>query len=154
MAPDPIPVTLLSNVREVAFRDLRLWAHAIVVEPGKVRGFSVTGGLPVFEAVLAGTESFELESREDAPAGATPWELRVGDETLVLWRADEEQPVCRDDVPEGHGDVLWLLLERRVAEHWQAPFMPVAEWFPADAVRQGMTELARRRDGARGGVPA
>jgi hypothetical protein len=150
--------TLLTNVSFVEIHTpivLRLYAHALLIEEGaisfgdpvdRLRGFGTDAGLGIFSHHLGpGSLPFKIEGgvadqsmimlgEKDGEQTATPIFsgsiLTFGDGwSFFLQTSKSNQPL---DVYANVGDIekVWGTLACRVADYWDAPYMPVPEWMP------------------------
>lgn len=127
--------TLITNIRAVLLNDVRLFAHAVLLEektedlPAKLRGFSTKGTLPVFEMVLEDTVvALALNgTRTDLLFGAG---LRVS-----LVRHDPQAPLDLQSFEvDEHNETyesIWAELAEKVLRYWPlAHLVPHTTFLP------------------------
>lgn len=131
--------------------------------PDKIRGFTTSGSTPSFDMWVT-CDHLDYETldwqgnaillRDDGstvPIGMGVM-LRFADGTRLRLDVDDyEQPIDFLDLPdaydaagtyvEGVYDNLWALLPAKVAQHWRAPNMPIAQFVRAADVRAATEHL-------------
>ncbi len=152
--------TLITNLDYVTVETVRTMTHALLVQRGEglfsrekpqhmLRGFSTSASLPTFDTIVP-TDEFELvpaqssaifigEDNEPRPlfGGAIMKIAGTPIEVQLIAANGSRDPIDVQRFPEGTDiNAVWETLERKVAQHWHAPNMPLPQWVPAQSVRR------------------
>lgn len=151
--------TLITNINFVQNGNIRMEAHALLIEEGvivfgeespRLRGFGTDPAWPVFTQYLDRSLHFPVTMREAHSSNAevlgqdgttTPLfggaVLRLGEQSEYFLQADEIK--CDIDVveyPKGTDiDEVWKDLVRKTARYCHTPYMPTLQWGPPNPER-------------------
>lgn len=122
MSKEPFELTLITNLWYVTINDVRMSCHALMIDRNitrgiwKLRGFGTEAAWQVFDFDLT---SSEFEITEDVLS-------ITGAPKILLWRDNDthvDVSVFDLDPAVGYA-TIYAELEKRVAKHWHAPYMP------------------------------
>lgn len=114
------PIVLITNIWWVHHQGVRLYAHALVLEPddegagGLVRGFFAGGTSPVFEVQTPGF-SYELGPNHELSLPGHSFQIRPHDSKRPLDLETIEEPTLPE--PYRH---IWARLRAKVLHYWPA----------------------------------
>ncbi len=153
----PNRFTLITSIDYVCIGPVRTFTHALLVESTsdgflregirhRLRGFTVHASSPTFDLELPTCEFTLTDARSGNLFIGGDDQLRplfsgsimrfpgLAHDIELIAKYRSNIDVLR--LPDGtEYDALWLELERRVAHHWTAPFMPRIEHRSANMVR-------------------